>query len=206
MPQAHNKASDWFDGLYQNNKTTQENIPWAKQVVNPLLQTYIEENKIHKGKALVIGCGLGDDAKALDEAGYDVLAIDVSQTALDLAKERFEGTNIVFEKQDIFDMPTQYYEHFDFVFEAFTIQSLPVEFREKMIKAIAHTLADKGELLVVAHQKNRDFKGPPWPLTQEEIDLFKAEGLKELSFEVLTVPAQVSPQQFRVLYRKCFHI
>jgi len=145
MPHAHNKASDWFDGLYQENKDTHENIPWARQAVNPLLQSYLDEEDAHQGKALVIGCGLGDDAMALAEAGYDVTGIDVSKTALDLAKARFPNTSIDFKKQDIFD----YEETFDFVFEAFTIQSLPVEFREKMVKAVVNTIAKGGKLLLV---------------------------------------------------------
>ena len=94
--QAHNKASEWFDDIYKNNKETQENIPWARGAVNPLLASYLEEEKEHKGSALVIGCGLGDDAKALEIAGYEVTAIDVSQSALDLAKARFPESSIRF--------------------------------------------------------------------------------------------------------------
>ncbi|HIP27803.1 MAG TPA: methyltransferase domain-containing protein [Sulfurovum sp.] len=198
MPQAHNKASDWFDGLYKENKKSHENIPWAKQAVNPLLQSYLDENLEHKGRALVIGCGLSDDAMALSEAGYDVTAIDVSQTALDLAKARFSDTNIVFKKQDIFE----YSETFDFVFEAFTVQSLPVEFRHKMIQAVARTVEKDGRLLLIAHKKEADFKGSPWPLTSEEVDLFKASGLRELSSEIYTEESKISSTRFRVLYTK----
>ena len=199
---AHNKASAWFDDLYENNKNTQENIPWARRAVNPLLQTYLDENVVHKGKALVIGCGLGDDARAIEEAGYTVLAIDVSQTALDLAQDRFPDASIVFEKQDIFDMPENYNETFDFVFEAFTIQSLPIEFREKMIQAVINTVAVDGRLLLVAHKREEMFDGPPWPLTQDEIDLFKSHGLTELSLEIDIEPSKISNSRFRVLYSK----
>ena len=205
MKEAHNKASEWFDGLYKENKESQGNIPWARQAVNPLLQTYLDQDISHKGKALVIGCGLGDDARALEEVGYDVVAIDVSQTALDLAKERFFDSHILFEKQDIFDMPAKYHEHFDFVFEAFTIQSLPIAFREKMIKAVAHTVAPQGKLLLVAHKREECFKGPPWPLEATEVDRFKCEGLTELSHEIHTEESKISNSRFRVLYAKKFY-
>ena len=195
---AHNKASAWFDGLYQEHKDTHENIPWARQAVNPLLQSYLDEEDAHQGKALVIGCGLGDDAMALADAGYDVTAIDVSQTALDLAKTRFPNANIDFKKQDIFE----YDETFDFVFEAFTIQSLPVEYREKMVKAVVNTIAKGGRLLLVAHKHNETFDGPPWPLAQEEVDLFKVEGLRELSHEMHTEESKISDTRFRVLYAR----
>jgi len=201
MQKAHNKASEWFDGLYQENKENHENIPWARQAVNPLLQSYLNEDISHKGKALVIGCGLGDDARALEEVGYDVVAIDVSQTALDLAKERFFDSHILFEKQDIFDMPVKYHHYFDFVFEAFTIQSLPVEFREKMICAISETISNDGKLLLVAHKREEDFDGPPWPLDANEVNLFKCEGLTELSHEIHTEKSKISNTRFRVLYQ-----
>lgn len=198
----HNKASEWFEELYKKHESSHENIPWARKDVNPLLQTYLDNGEKHKGKALVIGCGLGDDANALDKAGYDVLAIDVSQTALDLAKERFLGSGIIFEKQDIFDMPKKYHENFDFVFESLTIQSLPRDYREKMIYAVANSVAKDGKLLVVAHQHNGNNDGPPWPLTHEEISLFKTHNMKELSFELINEISKISNVKFRVLYTK----
>jgi len=199
---AHNKASAWFDGLYAENKESQENIPWAKQIVNPLLESYLDEKIEHKGKALVIGCGLGDDARALELAGYNVTAIDVSQTALDLAQERFSDSSIVFEKQDIFDMPQKYHEHFDFVFEAFTVQSLPVEFREKMVQAVVNTVAVDGTLLLVAHKREEMFEGPPWPLSDEDVALFKKAGLTELSHTLHTEESKISNTRYRILYKK----
>ena len=200
--QEHNKASAWFDDLYKKNENSHENIPWARKDVNPLLQTYLDAKQECKGKALVIGCGLGDDAYALANAGFETLAIDISQTALDIAQKRFPDASITFEKQDIFDMPSKYFEHFDFVFEAQTIQSLPREFRSKMIQAVAQSIVQKGELLVVAHKKQSETEGPPWPLTQEEIDQFKEHNLQELSSELLTEESQISNLRFRNLYKK----
>lgn len=200
--QEHNKASEFFEEIYKKHENNHENIPWARKDVNPLLQTYLDNGEEHKGKALVIGCGLGDDAYALDKAGYDVLAIDVSQTALDIAQKRFADSGIRFEKQDILDMPQKYFENFDFVFEALTIQSLPRELREKMISAVANTVAKGGNLLVVAHQYNGNNDGPPWPLTHEEISLFKAYGMKEQSLELIDDMSEVSNVKFRVLYTK----
>jgi len=201
--QEHNRASAWFNELYQEHKENHKNIPWARGAVNPLLESYLSnKTETHTGKALVIGCGLGDDAYALDLAGYNVVAIDVSEVALELAKEKFPDSKISFELQDIFDMPLKYKEHFDFVFEALTIQSLPIEFRKKMISAIADTLALNAKLLLVAHKKEDAFKGPPWPLTQAEVDLFKLYGLKELIAQLHTEESKISNTRFRILYQK----
>ncbi len=198
----HNKVSESFEEMYKKHENNHENIPWARKDVNPLLQTYLENGEVHSGKALVIGCGLGDDAYALDNAGYDVVAIDVSQTALDVAQKRFADSNIFFDKQDIFHIPQKYHENFDFVFEALTIQSLPLEFREKMINAVVNTVAREGKLLVVAHQHNGNNDGPPWPLTHEEISLFKRDTMRELSFELIEETSHISQVKFRALYIK----
>jgi len=200
--QEERKASEWFEDFYKQNEHSHKNIPWARQDVNPLLQIYLDKEIEHRGKALVIGCGLGDDAYALVNAGYDTLAIDISQTALDIAQKRFSDANISFLKQDIFDMPDKYFEHFDFVFEALTIQSLPREFRSKMIKAVAESVAKEGRLLVVAHKKQLSDGGPPWPLTQVEIDQFQNNNLKEISFELITEESNISNTRFKILYKK----
>lgn len=200
--QAHNKTSEMFEEFYKQNENSHENIPWARQDVNPYLQTYLDKQMERKGRALVIGCGLGDDAYALANAGYDTLAIDISQTALNIAQKRFSDSSVVFEKQDIFDMPSKYFENFDFVFEAQTVQSLPREFRSKMIHAVAACVAKDGELLVVAHKKQNEMQGPPWPLTQEEINQFKEHELEELSSELHIEESQISNERFIVLYKK----
>ena len=198
----HDKTSEMFEKMYKQNENSHENIPWARQDVNPYLQTYLDETREFKGKALVIGCGLGDDAYALANAGYETIAIDISQTALEIAQKRFPDAKILFEKQDIFDMPSEYFEHFNFVFEAQTVQSLPRKFRTKMIQAIADTVAKNGELLVISHKKQNDNDGPPWPLTQEEIDEFKEYSLEEISSEFVIETSEISNTRFRNLYKK----
>ena len=197
-----NKISEMFEEMYKKHENNHENIPWARKDVNPLLQTHLDEKSEHRGKALVIGCGLGDDAYALDKAGYDVVAIDISQTALDMAQSRFTDSNIVFEKQDIFDMSDKYFEYFDFVFESLTIQSLPRKFRKQMINAIADAVRKGGELLVVTYEYNGNNDGPPWPLTREEIDIFKTTALEEHTFDIVLEESQISQSKFKVLYKK----
>jgi len=198
----HREATLWFNELYKKYKNNHQDIPWARLEVNPLLESYLNSQDSHTGTALVIGCGLGDDARALEIAGYNVVAIDVSDAALESAKERFPDSKVNFVKQDIFEMPEEYRDSFDFVFEAFTIQSLPIIFREKMIKSIINTIDINGKLLVVAHKKEKNFPGPPWPLQEDEVNLFSLHGMKELSNEVHNEDSHISSKKFRILYKK----
>jgi len=200
----NNHPSDWFEELYSGANEQSEHIPWAKLKVDPFLYAYLSQSPTHTGKALVIGSGLGDDAKSIADAGYETYAIDISQSAIDWSKKRFPQTNIHFEVQDIFKLPKRYIESFDFVFESLTIQSLPIAYRPDIIEAIKSTLAPKGKLLVVAHGKNEGetFAGPPWPLLRNELGLFKIHGLTELEFNINEETSLLSSLKFRALYQQ----
>jgi len=91
-----NKDIAWFEELYKKAEENHEEIPWAKLTPDPNLVAYLENFRGEKGKALVVGCGLGDDAKALSDAGFETVAIDISQSAIKWAEKRFEDSGIAF--------------------------------------------------------------------------------------------------------------
>ena len=197
------EASSWFEELYRENFENSDAIPWAKMKVNPFLEEYLEYN-IGEGKALVVGCGLGDDALALSEAGFDVTAIDISESAILWCNKRFDGFGIDFCVQDVFELPPEMIGAYDFVFEALTIQSLPLEFRNKIITAISSLLSPKGKILVVANGKREGekFDGPPWPLEMNELKLFGMKALRELEFSIFEEETALSTLKFRALYSR----
>ena len=199
----HKQASAWFEEFYKANYLNDTSIPWAKMRPNEHLNEYLQNNLPH-GKALVVGCGLGDDAVALREAGFDVTAIDVSPSAIAWCEERFEGYGIEFKVQDIFELPSEMLGAYDFVFESLTIQSLPLIFRDKVITAIASLLSPEGRLLVVANGKNpgEKYQGPPWPLEMNEVKLFTNKNMRELEFSILEDPFKLSTLKFKALYQK----
>lgn len=203
MRDDYKKATAWFDTLYKENLQHHENIPWAKMEANPFLVAYLQNN-LPNGKALVVGCGLGDDAIALSEAGFDVTGIDVSQSAIDICHERFDGFGVTFLVQDIFELPESMLGAYDFVFEAFTIQSLPLVFRDKIITAISSLVAKDGHLLAISHGKNAGEKheGPPWPLEMNELRLFGNKGMEALEFSVFEEQSNLSTLKFRAIYQK----
>ena len=197
------KSNNFFESIYKQSQGDEKQVPWAKMKTDPFLEEYLQQN-LGEGKAIVIGCGLGDDAIALDEAGFDVTAIDISKTAIDWCKERFDYTDIDFRVQDIFDLPEEMLGQYDFVFESLTIQSLPLEFRNKMIGAISSLLAPRAKVLIVAHGKNEGEKhnGPPWPLERNELRLFGNYDLNELEFSIFAEESKMSTLKFRALYQK----
>lgn len=199
----YKQASAWFEDLYKQNFLKNENIPWAEMKANEYLIEYIENN-LPQGKALVVGCGLGDDAVALNMAGFDVTAIDISPSAIAWCEERFDGFGIDFKVQDIFELPDEMTGAYDFVFESRTIQSLPLLLRDKIITAISSLLAPRGKLLVIANGKleGEKFDGPPWPLERNEVRLFSMKDLNELEFSIVEDKSNISRLKFKALYQR----
>src|SRR5262249_34153979 len=93
---AKGDAVGWFDKLYEQATGDASAIPWADLRVNPHFASWLRAQSIDgRGKqALVIGCGLGDDAEQLAALGFLVTAFDVSPTAVDWCRKRYPATKV----------------------------------------------------------------------------------------------------------------
>lgn len=185
-------ATGWFDALYKEAGGDNERIPWADLEPNRFLREWAGEHGLEGNgrSALVVGCGLGDDAGFLNEHGFDVTAFDISPTAVEWARRLHSQTPIRFVTADLFDPPKEWYQAFDFVLEVYTIQPLPLEMRPKVIDAISNFVALSGRLLVVTRGRGDDEQPDelPWPLSRRDLVRFEQNGLKEVSF------AEVPPE------------
>jgi 2-polyprenyl-3-methyl-5-hydroxy-6-metoxy-1,4-benzoquinol methylase len=77
--------------------------------------TYMESGMIKNGKAMELGCGPGRNAIYLALNGFSVDAFDLSETAIEWAKERANdrGLDINFICQSVFEIKPQ--EEYDFI-------------------------------------------------------------------------------------------
>ena len=86
IAQKHLEAGDplgWFEYLYSLAGENTSIIPWADLRPNPNLVDWLDQQHIvGPGKALKVGCGLGDDAEELARRGFETTAFDVSETAI----------------------------------------------------------------------------------------------------------------------------
>ena len=183
---AHGEATGWFEPLYNAAHGDPEKVPWADEKPNKWLVEWLDQQAIAgRGTAVVVGCGLGDDAEELARRGFEVTAFDVSPTAIDWAKSRFPETSVEYRATDLFELPTMMEGAFDFVFEAYTLQALPMGVRSVAVQAVASLVAPGGDLLVVCRgsESNQGLEGPPWPLTRLELSGFRSAGLLEDSFD-----------------------
>lgn len=200
------EPSGWFDEVYTRAEGNEGAVPWAHLAPRPAFAHWLEENDVQgNGRtALVIACGLGDDAEALADRGFKVTAFDIAPTAIKWAKQRFPDSSVDYSVADMFEPPAEWINRFDFVLEIFTVQALPIDIRPKAAKAVVQFVADNGELLVITMGTNdsENRPGPPWPLIREELDLFLDCGLREVQHDELTSASERAPYQWRTLYQR----
>ena len=197
----------WFDEFYKEAAGNNEQIPWADLEPNRFFKDWAERNNL-KGngrKALVVGCGLGDDAIYLDDLGFSVTAFDISSTAIEWAKRLHRERDIQFEIADLFQPFRGWLGGFEFVLEIYTIQPLPLEMRPRVIDAIASFVAPKGELVVVTRGRDDDELPAelPWPLSRKDLSKFEANGLLQTDFNEVFEEEDGEPvKRFVVAYRR----
>ena len=212
--QARNKARggafmDWFEELYAGAKGDASLIPWADEEPHEALVEWMATAGQKQGggkKALDVGCGLGDNAVFMAQNGYEVTAIDLSQSAIDWAKKRFADSGVNFRQVDLFQLPDDLVGQFDLVHETYTLQALPREVRPQLYKALTSLLAPNGRLLVISRSRPEEVvpDGPPWELAKSELDEFLKLGLEEVSvyeFEEVRPEGRLIPH-WRIEYQK----
>src|SRR3954465_1669871 len=129
---AHLRRGDplgWFDVLYRRAGGQAAAIPWVDLRPNPNLSEWLSAAGPPPRRALVIGCGLGDDAELLASLGWSVVAFDISAEAIRWARERFPKSLVSYRVVDLFDAPSDWRHQFDLVVEAYTLQVLPPALR-----------------------------------------------------------------------------
>jgi 2-polyprenyl-3-methyl-5-hydroxy-6-metoxy-1,4-benzoquinol methylase len=176
--------SRWFEQVYTTAKGESAAIPWAQMQPNSHLLSWLNQRDRPSSsqRALVVGCGLGDDAEALAEQGYQVTAFDISSTAIAWCQERFPNSSVEYQVADLFELAQTHSQAFDLVFECRTIQALPLKVRQPTLRAICQFLAPNGTLFLITNIREDEAEpdGPPWPLSESELQQISQHGLQEV--------------------------
>jgi SAM-dependent methyltransferase len=196
----------WFEALYEEAAGDNEKIPWADLAPNKFLARFAEKTNLrgNNRNALVVGCGLGDDARFLHDLGFKVTAFDISKTAIEWARRLHADTDIKFLIADLFKTPNEWFQAFEYVLEVYTIQPLPLEMRPKVIDAISNFVEFKGKLLVVTRGREDDEIPPelPWALSRKDLSRFEANKFKQIYFKEMFGDEEEPIKRFVVEYEK----
>jgi SAM-dependent methyltransferase len=179
----------WFEPLYAAAEAGEAVVPWHSGVANPLLVEWTAARGLDgRGRrAIVVGCGLGDDAEHVASLGFATVAFDIAPTAIRGARRRFPDSAVEYVVADLLDPPGSWLRVFDLVVESITVQALPDPPRAAAIARVAGLVAPGGTLLVIAaaREAGEPANGPPWPLTRAEVEAFAAGGVEAVRIEDL---------------------
>jgi SAM-dependent methyltransferase len=174
-----------FEEIYARAGQDLGAIPWAALAPNPALVSWLNQQPFAAGqRALIVACGLGDDAEEAARRGYQVTAFDLSPTAIRHCHERFPGSDVDYQVADLFHLPGRWNEAFGLVVEIRTLQSLPVPQRADATAAIAATVRPGGQVFVrcLARDDSEPPVSRPWPVSRSELRGFIQAGLREAEF------------------------
>jgi SAM-dependent methyltransferase len=197
----------WFEACYDQADGEAALIPWGHEIARPEFVEWLEvlpEDR-RRGRALDIGCGLGDNAVRLAHAGFKVTAFDLSETAIRWAAKRFPDLQIDWRVADLVNPPEDFYGVFDLVNETYTLQALRPPFREAAIKSLARFVKRGGTLLIVGRGRHAEEpeNPPPWPLVRSELDCLLEAGLKLVGFDDFHTERKGRPvRHFRIEYNR----
>ena len=183
------KPNDWFERLYAASDEGGVGVPWANMAPHPVFKSWIDPfPKLEQPKtALVVGCGLGDDAIELETKGYTVTAFDVAESAIALCKKRFPNAQVDFVVADLLKGIPSWDRKFDLVLEIYTIQAVPPKCEKRLIQHVSDFVSENGKLVVITeiqHSKRTFENGPPWLLNHDYVASFEQCGLKLVSQSV----------------------
>jgi 2-polyprenyl-3-methyl-5-hydroxy-6-metoxy-1,4-benzoquinol methylase len=126
-----------------------ESWGWALGKTRPILVEFVDQELIKKGKVLDLCCSAGTNTVYLAGKGFEVIAINISQRAVEYAREKAKYANVKinFMTQSFADLSFGG-EEFDFVFDMSCFHHVEIVDRSKSIKGVHRVLKKGGDYLL----------------------------------------------------------
>lgn len=171
-----------YDQIYKDG-----NPPWDHGSADFNLEQIIERFSIQPGSILDVGCGMGNNCVWLATHGFQVHGFDLSETAIQLAKERFfkESLEATFQSGNFLTDPVEH-APFRMVFDRGCFHCIADENdRNVFAENIAHVLEPDGfwlSLIGNADEPEREV-GPP------QLSIQQLSKSVEPYFEIISIEA-----------------
>jgi SAM-dependent methyltransferase len=143
----------WHELIYQrliaSGATTWDRTPYDEYELRPLVAKILRRRLRPGQRVLVLGCGTGPDACHFAGAGLRVTGIDISPTAIDLAKKQAadRGLDVTWIVGDACHLRRA--GRFDTVFDAHMLHCLALApDRTALIRSVAGVLVIGGRFII----------------------------------------------------------
>ncbi|TSA56095.1 class I SAM-dependent methyltransferase [bacterium] len=137
-------------------------IPWNIETPPNVLVELVDSGKVKPCKTIDLGCGTGNYAIYLASAGFDVTGIDISPTAIKIAKEnaKKKGIKCNFLVADVLGNLNEVKGTFDFAYDWELLHHIFPEQRRIYIENVYKVLNPRGKYLSVCFsEKDPEFSG-----------------------------------------------
>jgi SAM-dependent methyltransferase len=186
----------WFEPAYAAAGRHVDRLPWVHGSPHPYLRDWLDApvQRPPGPRALVVGCGLGDDAAELARRGYEVTAVDLAPSALRRARRRFRDLTVDWRHLDVLEASARaaLVGGFDLVVEVHTVPYLPGVVRDAAMHAIGTFAAPRGIVVVITlisvDAQRPAAGGPPWAQAPSELAAYRSAGLVRLALEHPSAP------------------
>ena len=139
-----------------------DDIPWNIKTPPDVLENLVRTGKIAPCKTIDLGCGTGNYAIYLAGEGFDVTALDISSSAIKIAKNNAsqKGIDCNFIVADILGDLKQIQSTFNFAYDWELLHHIFPSDREKYIRNVYRLLNPGGQYLSVCFsEENLQFGG-----------------------------------------------
>ena len=149
-----------MDEIYRNIPL--EEIPWNIEIPPDALVELVNNGKVKPCKTIDLGCGTGNYAIYLASVGFDVTGIDISSTAIKIAKENAKKKRVKcnFLVANVLSNLDEVKERFEFAYDWELLHHMFPEQRRTYVENVHRILNPKGKYLTVCFsEKDRGFGG-----------------------------------------------
>jgi SAM-dependent methyltransferase len=166
-------SQELFENAYQGTAAEMglgTKPPWSIGEPQPEIAELIGQGKFH-GEVLDVGCGEAAVDLYLAERGFTTVGLDLSPTAIELAKAEAAKrglTNASFEVADISAFGG-YDGRFNTIVDSTLFHSIPVELREGYQQSIVRAAAPGAKYFVLVFDRAGLPEGPINAVTEDEL-------------------------------------
>lgn len=156
---------------YWEQRYLEKNTPWDRGAPAPPLEEFLARHRI-SGRVLVPGCGRGHDVRLLASQGAIPVGLDISPTALALAKGEKRTGSEEYLLGDLFNLPASLAGSFDWVWEHTCFCAIDPGRRPDYVQSVRRALKPGGQLLGVFYIDPQAEQGPPFRVSRDELRVF----------------------------------
>lgn len=174
--------TNWWEDVYRSSDVTE--LPWYTPALDTDFDRALREHLPRGGRVLDLGTGPATQAIALAKRGYDVVATDISPTAIRKgthAADR-ESVRIDFRVDNVLDSKLED-GLVDAIVDRGMFHTLPPESRARYVSTIRRILRPRGFLLLKTFSDKEPRTFGPYHFSPQELRELFDPGYEVLSIE-----------------------